>query len=130
MALMMRVNGPTVVKHGSSRGAVRCAAVPVGHLDHAAPVYTHTSTAPSTELVKYVDHHSRFPETFLTLPPPELFQLADLGDKNDTKLKDAQDYVDNFYNQVKGKAFTQSTQPSSRSRGQNVTPDQKLAAVQ
>jgi len=26
MALMMRVNGSTVVKHGSSRGAVRCAA--------------------------------------------------------------------------------------------------------
>jgi len=92
------------------------------HLDHAAPVYTHTSTAPPTELVTYVGNASRFPKPFLTLPPPELFQLADLGDKNDIKIQDAQSKIRKDVERNENKAKAQL-------KNQNVTPEQKLAAV-
>jgi len=120
---MLRVNASTVVKHGSSRGAVRCAAVPVGHLDHAASVYTHTSTAPSTELVTYIGDYRHFPKPFRTLPSPELFQLADLGDKNDEKIWIGRGKVRKDVDDNENKALAQL-------KNQNGTPDQKFAAVQ
>jgi len=72
------------------------------------------------ELVKYVGNHGRFPKPFVNLPPPELFQLADASD---TKIPDARD-------EILKKVIALEEKAAEQMKNQNVTPEQKFAAVE
>jgi len=92
-------------------------------MDCTPPVltYIHSSRAPLTELVTYIDHLGHFPKPFLMLPSPELYLMEKDGD-SDRKMLDGQDKVRDAVTAIENKAKAQM-------RGQNVTPEDKFRAV-